>query len=129
MRFAWLARKLDTGPALAPPQQPRVFALEAPPPTAFLVGHKPFMVVDDEQGVAFGLVDLKRVDGEVVIDTFTYISPPDADVTDRFPPPARFRKYRIQGPRVLLIDRNEQIEARIELIPWRVTSANGDPNA
>ena len=87
------------------------------------------MVVDDEQGVAFGLVDLKRVDGEVVIDTFTYISPPDADVTDRFPPPARFRKYRIQGPRVLLIDRNEQIEARIELIPWRVTSANGDPNA
>ena len=34
MRFAWLARKLDTGPTLAPPQQPRVFALEAPPPAA-----------------------------------------------------------------------------------------------
>ena len=107
------------------PAQTRIYRIEAPPLSAFVGIRSPFLVVTDERGCGFGLVDLKLVDGEVAIQSLTYIAPTDSDVTDQPCEPPRFRGYRIQRPSVLFRDRHGEVEARIDVVRRQSETVSG----
>jgi hypothetical protein len=94
---------------------PRIFELEAPSLSSFEGGRTPFLVVEDEEGCPFAIIDLALRAGKVVICGFGYIGP--GEHSDfRYHTPLRFPSYRVRGGSVHFRDRHNRVVARIDLV-------------